>query len=110
MVNSMNNLVINGIQINSYMMSVLKLLNNYLEELNTMLLYKNNLDWESDNKDLFINTLENSLKNHYLKIKKLYEMVLFLEEYLNDYSDCIDEIKNKFNKLDNLFNIGDNYE
>ena len=46
----------------------------------------------------------------YLKIKKLYEMVIFLDGYLNEYSDCIKEVKNKFDKLDNIFNIGDNYE
>ncbi len=110
MVNNMNNLVINGKQINSYMLSVLKLLDEYLEEIDKMLLYKNELIWESNNKDLFVNIVESNLKKHYLKIKKLYEIVIFLDEYLSEYSDCVENIKNKFNKLDNLFNIGDNYE
>ena len=110
MVNNMNNLVINGKQINSYMLSMVKLLNEYLEEIDNMMSYKEELVWESDNKEIFVNTVDNNLKKHYLKIKKLYEMVIFLDGYLNEYSDCIKEVKNKFDKLDNMFNIGDNYE
>lgn len=102
----MNNLVVKGEQINSYMLSVLKLINEYIEEIDTMLLYKNDVVWDSDNKDIFMETLEKNLNDHYLKIKKMYNIVSSLNNYLSDYNDCIEDIKSNFDKLDNKFNKG----
>ncbi len=99
----MNNLVINGEQISEYLQELEKLINQFVNEIETMKISQNIPNWVSINKEHFYEIYNNKINNHYLFAKKCYVLINFLNQYVDYYNDCVAEIKSNFNELDNIF-------
>ena len=109
-VGNIDNLRIDGDAINNYMYDMLTILNNFIDDIGLMKSYEKKLVWESNNRDMLISDYNKDLKEYYDFANNAYKIVAFLESYVSEYSDHINEIKIKLDNLANKFKLGDEYE
>lgn len=101
----MNNLVINGEKISDYLQQLEKLVNEFTDEIETMINIQSIPNWVSSNKEYFFEIYNNKLKNHYVFIQKCYELINFLNQYVDYYEKSTVDIKSMFNELNSI--LGD---
>ena len=106
----MNNLIINFEVNNDYIMKMLDYITRFLDELDKMDLYPNELSWKSHNKDLIVELYKKELNNYHIFANNLYKLLKKIDEYTEEYQECTNDIKLKLKSLEEKYRLGDRYE
>ncbi len=100
-------IIVDGEELIKYVTIMLNYIEEYQNEVLNINLLKNKVIWESAVSEKIINKYD-EITGKYLKFAQgIFEYVIFINKMLDNYSDGIDEIKEKFDRIENKFK---NYE
>ena len=100
--------IVKGQELQEYMNNVYKMLDNeLLYTINEIRDLAKNTEWEGPSKSAFVNKYDSIIR----EIDKIPEAINLSNEYisgmLNNFDDTIDDVKKKFDNLNDEIEMGD---
>ena len=100
----MDSLVINGLLIEEYVQEMYTIIDRIVDELETMINLKNDLVWDSQNKEKLLTIYDTKLKEYHLFANKCLSLISFIENYTSEYEQCSKNLKSRFERINESLN------